>query len=57
MTKSARSEVSCGKNRTYAQISPEGMGPVGRSARLGLAGPPALQQGGQLLPEEGEEVM
>ena len=49
--------MSCGKNRTYAQISPEGMGLVGRSARLGLAGPPALQQGGQLLPEEGEEVV
>jgi hypothetical protein len=41
----------------YAQISPDGMGLVGRSARLGLAGPPALQQGRQLLPEEDEEVM
>ena len=31
--------------------------PCGRLAVLGLVGPPALQQGRQLLPEEGEELM
>ena len=30
---------------------------VGPLAARGLVGPPALQQGGQLLPEEHEEVM
>ena len=66
-----KSGVSCDKNRIYVQISPEGMGRVGQRGReglrqgpcgrrlglLGLVGPPALQQGGQLLPEEDEEVM
>ena len=30
---------------------------VGPLAARGLVGPPALQQGGQLLPEEDEEIM
>ena len=36
---------------------PDGLGLASRLALPGLVGPPALQQGRQLLPEEGEEIM
>src|SRR5262245_15380677 len=36
---------------------PAGVAVRAGSGRPGLAGPPALQQGGQLLPEEDEEVV
>jgi hypothetical protein len=49
---------------TWGRVADRG-GPAGVAGRralralalLGLVGPPALQQGGQFLPEEDEEVM